>query len=189
MDRRGISRAVIAVAGTVAMLGVVASAAEIVRVSTLSRDGRLLVSFEMADGYTVAIHEAVLSGLPTTFSYAVELRRTTAFWFDRTVASAAVSVSVQYDNLTRIAVPGLPDAGQARGGDPGRREGRRRPASTDQIYKASPVQHDAARGQRGVFGPRASGNTSPQRQVLLAVGSHGGVSGRAPVQVHVSALE
>ena len=94
MDRRGISRAVIAVAGTVAMLGVVASAAEIVRVSTLSRDGRLLVSFEMANGYTVEIHEAVLSGLPTTFSYAVALRRTTAFWFDRTVASAAVSVSV-----------------------------------------------------------------------------------------------
>ena len=90
MDRRGISRAVIAVA----MLGVVASAAEIVRVSTLSRDGRLLVSFEMADGYTVEIRETVLSGLPTTFSYAVELRRTTAFWFDRTVASAAVSVSV-----------------------------------------------------------------------------------------------
>ena len=50
MDRRGISRAVIAVAGAVAMLGVVASAAEIVRVSTLPRDGRLLVSFEMADG-------------------------------------------------------------------------------------------------------------------------------------------
>lgn len=35
MDRRGISRAVIAVAGAVAMLGVVASAAEIVRVATI----------------------------------------------------------------------------------------------------------------------------------------------------------
>ena len=102
MDRRGISRAVIAVAGAVAMLGVVASAAEIVRVATLSRDGRLLVSFEMADGYTVEMREAILSGLPTTFSYAVELRRATSFWFDRTVASAAVAVSVQYDNLTRL---------------------------------------------------------------------------------------
>ena len=48
MDRRGISRAVIAVAGTVAMLGVVASAAEIVRVSTRSRDGRRLVPGERA---------------------------------------------------------------------------------------------------------------------------------------------
>ena len=102
MDRRGISRAAIAVAGAVTVLSVVASAAEIVRVSTLPRDGQLLVSFEMADGYTVEIREAVLSGLPTTFSYVVELRRTTAFWFDRTVASAAVSVSVQYDNLTRL---------------------------------------------------------------------------------------
>ena len=72
-DRRG---------GRRVMLGVVASAAEIVRVSTLPRDGRLLVSFEMADGYTVEIREAVLSGLPTTFSYAVDLRRTTAFWFE-----------------------------------------------------------------------------------------------------------
>ena len=102
MDRRGISRAVLAVAGAVAMLSAVASAVEIVRVATLSRDGRLLVSFEMADGYTVEIREAIPSGLPTTFSYAVELRRTTAFWFDRTVASAAVSVTVQYDNLTRL---------------------------------------------------------------------------------------
>ena len=41
------------------------------------------------------------AGLPTTFIYVVELRRTTSFWFDRTITSATISVSVRYDNLRR----------------------------------------------------------------------------------------
>ena len=100
MNVQRLARAGLA-AGTIVVVTVVISAAEIVRVVTLSRAGRLLVSFELSGGYTPEIREVVLTGLETTFSYDVELRRPALLWFDRTIASATVAVSVRYDNLTR----------------------------------------------------------------------------------------
>jgi len=43
----------------------------------------------------------VSSGLRTVFTYTVELKMRQAAWVDRTVATAVVSSSVDYDNLTR----------------------------------------------------------------------------------------
>ena len=64
MSGQSVSRAAVA-AGAVVVLGTVVAAAQIVRVVTLSRDGRLLVSFELTGGYTpirrgVAAHRHVL---------------------------------------------------------------------------------------------------------------------------------
>lgn len=67
----------------------------------LVRDGSVLISFQMSDGYTEDVRAAIRSGLKTTFTYTVDLRTAVAVWLDRTVASAVVSTSVQYDNLTR----------------------------------------------------------------------------------------
>ena len=55
MDRRGISRAVIAVAGAVAMLGVVASAAEIVGVERSNLAGFKGSSQHVLAGVRVAV--------------------------------------------------------------------------------------------------------------------------------------
>ena len=71
-----------------------------VRVTTLAREGRVLVSLELHGAYTAEIRDAVVSGLETTFSFDIELRRAVAFWLDRTVDRASVSVSVQYDGLS-----------------------------------------------------------------------------------------
>jgi hypothetical protein len=59
------------------------------------------VSFELADAYTRDVREAISSGLRTTFTYDVELRVPVAGWVDRTIATAVVTASNQYDNLTR----------------------------------------------------------------------------------------
>ena len=85
----------------VAPLEAVSGDVEVVGVAPLARDGRVLVSFELAGAFTDEIKAAIRSGLPTTFTYVVELRRTTSFWFDRTITSATISVSVRYDNLRR----------------------------------------------------------------------------------------
>jgi hypothetical protein len=77
------------------------SAAEDLRIVPLVRDGHVLISFQMSDGFTDEVRAAIRSGLKTTFTYTVELRTSVAVWLDRTVASAVVSTSVQYDNLTR----------------------------------------------------------------------------------------
>jgi hypothetical protein len=78
-------------------------AAEGVRIVPLVRDDAVLVSFELTDGYTPAVKDAVHSGLKTTFTYEIELRQDVPAWVDRTIATSVVTNSVQYDNLTRRA--------------------------------------------------------------------------------------
>jgi hypothetical protein len=71
-----------------------------VSVRPIARDGQVLVTVNLADGFTAEVRDAIQSGLPTTFSYVVELRRG-ALLFDRTMASVTISATVRYDNLTR----------------------------------------------------------------------------------------
>ena len=73
------------------------------RIVPLVRDDAVLVSFELTDGYTPAVKDAVHSGLKTTFTYEIELRQDVPAWVDRTIAASVVTNSVQYDNLTRRA--------------------------------------------------------------------------------------
>lgn len=85
----------------VVLAGVTLYAAPNIRVVPLERDGHVLVSFELADGFTDDVRAAIQSGLTTSFTYTVDLRLDVPIWVDRTVASATVTASVDYDNLTR----------------------------------------------------------------------------------------
>jgi hypothetical protein len=85
-------------------LGQTVYAAEVLRIVPLVRDDTVLVSFELTDGYTDAVRDAVKSGLRTTFTYTVELRQDVPAWVDRTIATSVITISVQYDNLTRRAM-------------------------------------------------------------------------------------
>ena len=84
-----------------ALLGTVASSAETLKIVPLVSEGEVLVSFELADAYTQEVRDAIASGLRTTFTYDVELRMPVAGWVDRTIATAVLTTSSQYDNLTR----------------------------------------------------------------------------------------
>jgi hypothetical protein len=83
------------------LVGTTLQAADTIRVVPLARDGSVLVSFDMAGGFTDEVRAAISSGLRTTMTYTVELRLQVPFWIDRTIASSVVSNSVQFDNLTR----------------------------------------------------------------------------------------
>jgi Domain of unknown function (DUF4390) len=72
---------------------------ETLRIATFINGNRVVVSFELNDAYNEAVREAIASGLRTTFTYQLELR--TPAWIDRTVGTAIVSATDQYDNLTR----------------------------------------------------------------------------------------
>ncbi len=72
-----------------------------VQVVPLPRDGELLVSFTLAEALTDDIRTAIQSGLLIKFVYTVDLRRSAAAWFDRTISSVVVIASVKYDTLTR----------------------------------------------------------------------------------------
>lgn len=77
-------------------------AAEGLRIVPLVRDDHVLVTFELADGFTEEVRAAVRSGLKTTFTYTVDMRLEVPVWVDRTIATAVVTNSVEYDNLTRL---------------------------------------------------------------------------------------
>lgn len=79
----------------------VVQAQEALRIVPLVRHDRVLVTFELADGFSPDVRAAILSGLKTTFTYTVDLRLDVPAWTDRTIASAVVANSVEYDNLTR----------------------------------------------------------------------------------------
>ena len=71
------------------------------RIVPLVRDDHVLVTFELADGFTDEVRAAILSGLKTTFTYTVDLRLEVPAWVDRTIATTVVNNSVEFDNLTR----------------------------------------------------------------------------------------
>ena len=72
-----------------------------VRVTPLVRDGRVWLSFSVEDGLTPQLRQAVLSGLPVTFTYDVDLRRGVAFWPDRVLNTLTIAMTVTFDSLTR----------------------------------------------------------------------------------------
>ena len=44
-------------------------------VTPIQRDGQVLVSFELTDAFSPDVRDAIQSGLPTTFSYEIDMRR------------------------------------------------------------------------------------------------------------------
>jgi hypothetical protein len=76
-------------------------AQQALRIFPLVRDDRVLVTFELSDGFSPDVRAAILSGLKTTFTYTVDLRLDVPVWADRTIGSSVVTNSVEYDNLTR----------------------------------------------------------------------------------------
>ena len=73
----------------------------IITVAPLARGDSILVSFSTSRAVTPAVEQAIASGLPTTFTYDVELRRPSMFWFDKLVDSARIAVTVRFEPLTR----------------------------------------------------------------------------------------
>jgi hypothetical protein len=82
-------------------LSIVPLHAEGIRIVPIVRDGAVLVSFELADGFTEDVRAVIRSGLRTTFTYSIDLRVDVPAWVDRTIGSAIITNTVQYDNLTR----------------------------------------------------------------------------------------
>ena len=72
-----------------AWLAAPATAQEL-RVTPLIREGQVFVSFTMTGAFDNDVWATIRSGLPTTFSFDVEIRRGRSIWFDRTVVSSTM---------------------------------------------------------------------------------------------------
>src|SRR6187551_2103808 len=83
------------------ILAVAPPEGQILQVAPLARGDEVLVSFKLAQEPTEEIRSAIHSGLTVSLVYKLDLRRSSAGWFDRTIASTVVTATVRYDNLTR----------------------------------------------------------------------------------------
>ena len=81
--------------------GQIAASGQTLQVVPLPKDGEVLVSFKLEEALTEDIRKAIHSGLTIKFVYKVDLRRSSAAWFDRTIDSAVVAGTVKFDTLTR----------------------------------------------------------------------------------------
>jgi hypothetical protein len=77
------------------------------RVQPLVKEDQVLVSFELVNGLSEEVRDAIQSGLTTTFTYIVELRMDVPAWVDRTIGTATIASSDEYDNLKRQYMLGL----------------------------------------------------------------------------------
>jgi hypothetical protein len=91
-------------AAVIALAGSVSAATDArdsnITITPIARDGQVVVTFDLSEGFTPEVRDAIQSGLSTTFSYDVDLRRGASL-LDRTVASLTISATVRFDNLTR----------------------------------------------------------------------------------------
>jgi hypothetical protein len=85
----------------VAATPVFAQTGNSLRIVPLVREDRVLVSFDLQDGFTDEVRAAIKSGLKTTFTYDIDLRLDVPGWVDRTIGTSTIGASVEYDNLTR----------------------------------------------------------------------------------------
>jgi len=74
---------------------------QILQVAPLARGSEVLVSFKLDQEPNEEIRSAIHSGLTVSLVYKIDLRRSSAVWFDRTIASTVVTATVRFDNLTR----------------------------------------------------------------------------------------
>jgi len=69
-------------------------------VVTNTRDD-LLVYLTVEGCFTTEMKQAVLTGVPITFSFYISLYRARNFWFDRRMSDITVTHSMKYDNLKK----------------------------------------------------------------------------------------
>jgi hypothetical protein len=85
---------------TIVAAGPTGSGGSDVRITPVVAEDRVYANFAAPSVFSDGVREAIQSGLPMTFSYVAEVRRTSALWFDKTVASATLASMVKFDTLT-----------------------------------------------------------------------------------------
>ena len=59
----------------------------------------LLVFFDIEGCFTREMEEAILNGIPTTFTIVIKLYRTRTAWLDASIASITLEHTIKYDSL------------------------------------------------------------------------------------------
>lgn len=61
----------------------------------------LLVYFDVKKAFAPKINEAVLNGIPTTFSFYIDLYKTNGSWFNKKISSIQIKSTLKYNSLKK----------------------------------------------------------------------------------------
>ena len=70
----------------------------------------VLVYFRVKNCFTKKMEDAILAGIPTTFTFYVELHRERNFWIDKEVSYLEIKHTIKYDNVKKTFYVSLNDA-------------------------------------------------------------------------------
>ncbi len=73
----------------------------------------LLVYLKVENCFTEKIEKAILAGIPTTFTFVLELYRERRFWFDEKESFLEVRHTIKYDNVKKILYVALAEDGKS----------------------------------------------------------------------------
>ncbi len=72
----------------------------------------VLVYFRVTNCFTEDMEKAVLAGIPTTFTFLLELYKERRYWFDKKEYRREVKHTIKYDNVKKIFYVSLAENGE-----------------------------------------------------------------------------
>ena len=79
-----------------------ASEARVTDLLITNTSDNLLVYLKVENCFTEKIEKAILAGIPTTFTFILELYRERRYWLDKRVSFLEVQHTIKYDNVKKI---------------------------------------------------------------------------------------
>ena len=75
--------------------------AEIENIKLANTRDDLLTYFEVKNAFTDKINQAVLNGIPTTFTFYIALYKTDSSWFDKNISDIQIKSTLKYNSLKK----------------------------------------------------------------------------------------
>lgn len=76
--------------------------ATITDIIVTNHDGNITVFARLMNCFTKKMQSAILAGIPTTFTFFLELYQERKHWIDRRVTGVVVKKTIKYDNIKKV---------------------------------------------------------------------------------------
>jgi hypothetical protein len=80
---------------------VCAQEAKLNNITVASTQTQLTLALEVEGAFTPSVTEAILRGVPATFSFIVTLNRLRNWWFDEALTDTTITNTIKYDSLKK----------------------------------------------------------------------------------------
>jgi len=76
--------------------------AQIKDILVTTQKGQVLVYAKVTNCFTKSMDSAIMAGVPTTFTFLLNLYRERAGWFDKKVSAAQIKHTIKYDSVKKL---------------------------------------------------------------------------------------